>query len=173
MAHGRPRAPPRPGRNLGLGRQSRTAARVPRPTGGPLDLSRLRRSNDRPRASLNQKHNGSGSPKNPNPFSSLFSLSSPRSSLLPAAQPQRGESERADDGGRAEPWRHRRPPRRRACSLAGERAAVERSGCGAPLARSWRAAPPARPSSPRAPTSRTTAVSAAVEAGLPFPFFPF
>ena len=42
-------------------------------------------------------------------------------------------SDRRRASGRwSEPWRRRRPPRRRACSPTGEHAAVERPGRGAP-----------------------------------------
>jgi len=140
--------------------------RPPGPKGSPINMRRPFSSDGRASMSQDQNRDGSGSPENPNPFGSLFSLSSPCSSLLPAAQPQRGESKRADDGGRAEPRRRCRPPRQ------GSALASKWSGYGAPLARARRAAPPARPSSPRVPVSRTMAMSAAVEAGLPFPFFP-
>ena len=75
-------------------------------------------------------------------FSSALSLSSPHSAL----SSQRSRSQPPSERARAtmverKPWRHRRPPRRRALSPAGERAAVERPGRGASLASARRAAP--------------------------------
>jgi len=80
---------------------------------------------------------------NPSPHS--FSFSSPHSS------PSVSHRATQADGESVEPWRLRRPPRRRARSPAGERAAVERPGRGAPVAGSRRAEPPAGLSFPRAP----------------------
>ena len=62
-------------------------------------------------------------------FASLLS-----SSLLSSSPSDHGEAARSQ--------RRHRPPRRRACSPAGERAAVERPGRGAPVAGSRRAVPP-------------------------------
>ena len=58
-------------------------------------------------------------------------------------------SEESRAGGLGEPWRRRRPPRRRMCSPTGEHAAVERPGRGASLAEPGEPAPPARLLLPR------------------------
>jgi hypothetical protein len=65
-------ASPRPGRNLGLGRESRPP---PGPKAGPAAPSRTSRSDGCPSFSLNQNPPGSASPQNPNPFLA-FSFSS-------------------------------------------------------------------------------------------------
>ena len=137
------RAPPRPGRNLGLGReislapypawaaalaQLISAARADRTVG--LQCRWIKTSERR--RSLN-----------PSPHS--FSFSSPHSS------PSVSHRATQTDGESVEPWRRHRPPRRRARSPVGERAAVERPSRGAPVAGSRRAVPPGRPFfSPRA-----------------------
>ena len=139
MAHGllaraRASAPPRPGRNLGLGRefglapfpawaavlaQLISAGRADRTVG--LQCRWIKTSERR--RSLNTS-----------PHS--FSFSSPHSSPSVSHRATQADDESV------EPWRRRRPPRRRARSPVGERAAVERPSRGAPVAGSRRAVPP-------------------------------
>jgi len=72
----------------------------------------------------------------PRPFS-LLSRSDDSSHRAAASEEGRA-------GSHGEPWRRRRPPRRRACSPTGEHAAVERPGRGASLVEHGEPAPPAR-----------------------------
>ena len=78
---------------------------------------------------------------------SLSSLAALSSLYLSAAASDR----RRASGRWSEPWRRRRPPRRRACSPTGEHAAVERPGRGAPLTEPGEQLPPLGTSS-SAPT---------------------
>ena len=75
-----------------------------------------------------------GALENPSAFAPALSLSSSPHSLFSLQRSVAAtESERRRASGRwSEPWRRRRPPRRRACSPTGEHAAVERPGRGAP-----------------------------------------
>ena len=117
---------PHPGRNLGLGRQN-AAARSPA-------WAKLRSGHLQPfdqdrrlvRASREIKTRRGQCTENPRvislpPLLSLRSLFS-------------AEHNRASESERRRPWHRHRPPRRRARSSAGERAAVERPGRGDPFA---------------------------------------
>jgi len=114
---------------LGLGQQCRTGALARLGRGRPDQAppsDRIRRSPGR--FARIKKPTPRALGKTLESFAPVLSLSS---------QPSTTEREREQRPWRArrwsEPWRRRRPPRRRACSPTGEHAAVERPGHGAPF----------------------------------------
>ena len=127
-----PRPQPRPGPA-----KPHRCARLPGPRVSPIKHRRRIAFDGHPQASRGQNHARAATDGNPRSFAPVLSL---------ASQPSTTEREREQRPWRArrwsEPWRRRRPPRRRACSPTGEHAAVERPGRGAPLGRARRAAAP-------------------------------
>ena len=119
-------APPRPGRNLGLGREFGLA---PFPAWAAALAQLISAAHAERTVGLQYRWIKTSEHRrslNPSPHS--FSFSSPHSS------PSVSHRATQTDGESVEPWRRRRPPRRRARSPVGERAAVERPGRGASVA---------------------------------------
>ena len=135
LSHSRARAPrgPRPQPGPGPAKQPG----VPSPAwaeNGPINRCRWIRSDGCSWFSGEQKRRPAPLSWNPISFAPPSSLSSPRSFFLaqraPSGEPRASKAEQWS----SEPRRRRRPPRRRARSPAGERAAVERPGCGTRVA---------------------------------------
>ena len=132
-------SPPRPGRNLGVGREFGLAPLSRLGCGaGPIISVRPSRSNGGARSSGHQKPRPAAPPSTQASFSFTYSLSSPHCSPLLSSV----KHQASGNGEAARSRRRRRPPRRRARSPAGERTVVERPGRGAPMAGSRRAVSP-------------------------------
>ena len=130
---------PHLGCNLGLGRQSpaRPLARLGRDLAHSISAIHSHPTADRASRSYKSRRRAPVSETLAHSFGGFLSLL--RRSLLSlpcslfSAEQNRARRERVVERG-GHPWHRRRPPRRRARSPAGERAAVERPGRGDPFA---------------------------------------